>query len=66
MLAVILGDGNQITLTDTIRSKSMSERVSISLTVNEGDVLKGFSWASNGNAKGNVVIFEGMEEHVSR
>ena len=66
MLAVILGDGNQITLTDTIRSKSMSERVSISLTVNEGDVLKGFSWASNGKAKGNVVIFEGMEEHVSR
>ena len=66
MLAAILGDGNQITLTDTIRSKSMSERVSISLTVNEGDVLKGFSWASNGKAKGNVVIFEGMEEHVSR
>ena len=44
----------------------MSERVSISLTVNEGDVLKGFSWASNAKAKGNVVIFEGMEEHVSR
>ena len=44
----------------------MSERVSISLTVNGGDILKGFSWKSDKEAKGNVVIFEGMEEHVSR
>ena len=44
----------------------MSERKSISLTVNGGDILKGFAWESNGQAKGNVVIFEGMEEHVSR
>ena len=44
----------------------MSERVSISLTVNGGDILKGFSWKSDKEAKGNIVIFEGMEEHVSR
>ena len=44
----------------------MSERKSISLTVNGGDLLKGFSWAADKEAKGNVVIFEGMEEHVSR
>ena len=44
----------------------MSERKSISLTVNGGDVLKGFAWESDNKAKGNVVIFEGMEEHVSR
>ena len=44
----------------------MSERVSISLTVNGGDLLKGFSWKSDVAPKGNVVIFEGMEEHVSR
>ena len=44
----------------------MSERKSISLTVNGGDLLKGFMWAADQEAKGNVVIFEGMEEHVSR
>ena len=44
----------------------MSEKVSISLTVNGGDVLKGFSWASDIEAIGNVVIFEGMEEYVAR
>ena len=44
----------------------MSERKSISLTVNGGDLLKGFSWSADKEAKGNVVIFEGMEEHVSR
>ena len=44
----------------------MSERKSISLTVNGGDLLKGFSWESDVKAIGNVVIFEGMEEHVSR
>ena len=44
----------------------MSERKSISLSVNGGDLLKGFEWAADQNAKGNVVIFEGMEEHVSR
>ncbi len=44
----------------------MSERKSISLTVNGGDLLKGFSWAAGKDAEGNVVIFEGMEEHVSR
>ena len=44
----------------------MSERKSISLTVNGGDLLKGFQWDADQNPKGNVVIFEGMEEHVSR
>ena len=44
----------------------MSERKSISLSVNDGDLLKGFSWDSDKKAIGNVVIFEGMEEHVSR
>ena len=44
----------------------MSERKSISLTVNGGDLLKGFSWESDIKAVGNVVVFEGMEEHVSR
>ena len=44
----------------------MSERKSISLKVNEGDLLKGFAWESDNKAKGNIVIFEGMEEHVSR
>ena len=44
----------------------MSERKSISLTVNGGDLLKGFAWAADKEAKGNVVIFEGMEEHVTR
>ena len=44
----------------------MSERKSISLTVNDGDILKGFSWDSDIPPKGNVVVFEGMEEHVSR
>ena len=44
----------------------MSERKSISLTVNDGDLLKGFSWESDIKPVGNVVIFEGMEEHVSR
>ena len=44
----------------------MSERKRISLTVNGGDLLKGFSWESDIKAVGNVVIFEGMEEHVSR
>ena len=38
----------------------MSERKSISLTVNSGDLLKGFSWESDVKAIGNVVIFEGM------
>ena len=44
----------------------MSERKSISLKVNGDDLLKGFAWDSDINAIGNVVIFEGMEEHVSR
>ena len=44
----------------------MSERKSISLKVNDNDILKGFFWESNGKAIGNVIIFEGMEEHVSR
>ena len=44
----------------------MSKRKSISLKVNETDTLKGFAWESDDTAKGNVVIFEGMEEHVSR
>ena len=44
----------------------MSERKSISLKVNGEDVLKGFSWEADKKAIGNVVIFEGMEEHVSR
>ncbi len=35
----------------------MSERKSISLTVNGGDLLKGFEWAADKEAKGNVVIF---------
>lgn len=44
----------------------MSEKRSISLSVNDGDILKGFAWDSDRSALGNVVIFEGMEEHVSR
>ena len=44
----------------------MSERKSISLSVNGGDLLKGFAWDSDKTAIGNIVIFEGMEEHVSR
>ena len=44
----------------------MSQRVAIALRVNKEDILKGFSWGSETKAKGNVVIFEGMEEHVTR
>ena len=66
MPAVIHGDGNQITQTVTIRSKFMSERSSISLSVNNGDLLKGFYWESDKKAIGNVVIFEGMEEFCAR
>lgn len=44
----------------------MSERSSISLPVNDGDLLKGFYWESDIKAVGNVVIFEGMEEYVAR
>ena len=44
----------------------MSQRVEIALRVNKEDILKGFVWSSEGKPKGNIVIFEGMEEHVSR
>ena len=44
----------------------MSEKSSISLSVNNGDLLKGFYWESDKKAIGNVVIFEGMEEYVAR
>ena len=44
----------------------MSVRKSITLQIGEEEQLKGSFWECTNNPKGNVVIFQGMEEYVAR